>query len=349
MASSSSVPYDVMKAAVAEDFGKPASSKVVVTTLPKAVIGDPDDVLIKVKAVSLNPIDYKIIHGDLNSLLTIEKPIRLGYDVSGVVEKVGAGVTTFKQGDEVYSRVAHHRVGTLASYVVTPQSTVALKPKSLSHVEAAAVPLAGLTALQAIRDVGGAKTGDSILILGGGGGVGTFAIQIAKNIIGASQVITTVGTNSISQAAQLGATQTIDYKKEKFSSIVQNVDVVLDTTGEANSAFSVVRSGGRVVSLVAAPTPEALKKAGIEVSAVTSAFLTAAAAPTLANAALRSAQYTFLWMKPSGAELTEFAQWIDAGKIKPVIDSTYTLDQIKQAFDHLETGHPKGKIVVTID
>jgi alcohol dehydrogenase len=266
----------------------------------------------------------------MNSVLTIEKPYRLCYDVSGIVAAVGGGVTKFKAGDEVYSRVAHDRMGTLSTYTLTPQSTIAFKPKSLSHDQAAAVPLAGLTALQALRDVGKAKSADKILILG------------------ASEVVTTVSAEGASLARELGATQTIDYKKEKFNETVKNVDLCLDTTGEANSAFSTLRQGGTVVSIITAPTVAGMTRSGIEVGLATQAFLTAASAPVLANAAIHGGHYEWLFMKPSGAELTEFAQWIDSGKIKPVIDRTYTFTQYKEAFEYLEAGHAKGKVIIHV-
>jgi len=344
-----SAPFEVMKAAVATDFATPASSKIQVATMPTPVVGDPDDVLIKVKAASLNPVDFKIVQGHLNSIIPVEKPFRLGFDLCGTVEKVGGGVVKFKVGDEVYSRVGHLHMGTLSTYALTPQNTVALKPKTISVNEAAAVPLAAQTALQALRDVGQTKPGDRVLILGGGGGVGTFAIQIAKHVLGASEVITTVGASSITQAATLGATQTIDYKKEKFSDVVKDIDVVLDTTGEANAAFSVVKSGGRVVSLIAPPTVAGFERSGVQLSLTTKAMMAAAATPALANAALHGAVYEYLFMKPSSTDLTDLAKWIDDGKIKVVVDSTFPLSQIKQAFDRLEEGHAKGKIVITID
>lgn len=344
---SSANHFDTMQAVVAKDFGTPASSQLEISNIKTPVIGDPDDVLIKVVAASLNPVDYKIVHGDLNSLLSLDKPVRLGFDVSGTVQQVGAGVTKFKVGDQVYARVDHDRRGTFSTYTLTSQKSLAFKPKTLSHDQAAAVPLAALTALQSLR-VANTKAGDRVLILGGSGGVGTFAIQIAKHVIGAAEVITTVSSSGAAIVRELGATRTIDYKTEKFNEILKDVDVVFDTTGEANSAFSVLKKGGTVVSIVSAPTAKGLSRGGIEVGLPTQAFLTAAAAPTLANAALHSANYEFVWMRPSGEELTELAHWIDAGKVKPIIDSTFTFTQVKQAFDYLEQGRAKGKVILHV-
>jgi len=253
-----------------------------------------------------------------------------------------------KAGDEVFARVGHHYMGTLSTYCLTPQQTVAHKPKTLTHEQAAAVPLAGLTALQSLRDVAHVKAGDRVLILGGSGGVGTFAIQIAKHILHAGEVIVTTGQSGMEVARNCGANRTIDYKKEKFTEQVKDVDVVFDTTGEASSAFSVLKKGGTVVSIISTPTVSGLQRGGIELSLPTQAVIAAGSTIMSTNAALHGVNYEFVWMRPDGNELAEMAQWIDAGKIKPVVDSTFNFTQYKEAFDYIETGHAKGKVVIHV-
>lgn len=337
-----------MRAAVFTEYSTPASQYIQLSTLPMPTAAKPTDVVIKVVAAALNPVDFKIVHGDLKSLLSLDLPSKLGFDVSGVVSAVGGGVQRFKVGDEVYARVDHDKQGTVAEYCVTSEDSLALKPKSLSFDEAAGVPLAGLTALQSLRDVGKLGAGQRVLILGGSGGVGTFAIQLSAKILQASEVIVTAGTHSNDLVKSLGATQVVDYKYEDYKEKVSEVDLVFDTTGDANNAFKVVKKGGMVVSITSAPLSDGLRRAGLEIDTATSAFLTAGAAPTLANAALHSATYEFVWMHPDGSELTEFAEWLDSGRVKSVVDRVFPFDQVKQAFDYIEDGHAKGKIIIHV-
>jgi len=330
---------------VVESYGKPLASHVKLTTITTPTLSDPNDVLIRVRSAALNPVDKEIIKGEMTSLIPLELPAAIGYDVAGVVEAVGASVTAFKPGDEVYSRVDHHRLGTLADYCVTSAASVALKPASLSFDEAASMPLVTLTALQSL-EVGHLSAGQSLLILGGTGGVGTAAIQLAR-ILGASPITVTAGSE-FNRCLTLGATKVIDYKNEKFSDSVKDQDLVFDTTGEANSSFSCLKSGGTTVSIIAAITVAGLERAGIDAPLTTKAMLTAAAAPVQANALVHNVSYQFVWMRPSGQQLTQIAQWVEEGKLKPVIDTVYPLEQVAKAFEQLESGHAKGKIVIHI-
>jgi alcohol dehydrogenase len=342
----STPPYSSMRAVVVESYGAPLASHVKLTTIPTPTLSDPNDVLIRVRAAALNPVDKEIIKGEMKSLIPLELPAPIGFDVAGVIEAVGASVTTFKPGDEVYSRVDHHRLGTLADYCVTSAASVALKPASLSFDEAASMPLVTLTALQSLEEVGHLSPGQSVLILGGTGGVGTAAIQLAR-ILGASSITVTAGSE-FNRCLTLGATKVIDYKNEKFSDSVKDQDLVFDTTGEANSSFSCLKSGGTTVSIIAAITVAGLQRAGINTSLTTQAMLTAASAPVQANALVHNVSYQFVWMKPSGQQLTQVAQWVEEGKLKPVIDTVYPLEQVAKAFEQLEGGHAKGKIVIHI-
>ena len=342
----STAPYSSMRAVVAESFGKPVASHIKLTTIPTPALSDPNDLLIRVRSAAINPIDKMIVLGEMKNLVPVELPVQLGFDVAGVVEAVGASVTAFKPGDEVFSRVDHHRMGTLADFCITSAASVALKPASLSFDEAASLPLVSLTALQALQDVGHLSPGQSVLILGGTGGVGTSAIQLAR-ILGASSITTTAGSE-FNRCLTLGATKVIDYQNEKFSSSVKDQDLVFDTTGEAASSFSCLKSGGTTVSIIAAPTVAGVQHGGIDVSLTTQAMLTAAAAPLQASALVHNVSYQFLWMKPSGQQLAQIAQYVEEGKLKPVIDQVFPMEQVAKAFEVLESGHEKGKLVIHI-
>ena len=335
-----------MRALIAESHGKPLSDQLKLTTLPVPTLPTPSHVLIRVLSAALNPIDKVLVAGELESLIPLPFPHQLCFDVAGVIDSVGASVTRFKAGDEVYARVDHDLLGTAAEYCVTSEGSVALKPASLSFDEAASLPLVTLTALQAMRDIGGLTAGQSVLILGGTGGVGTAAIQLAR-ILGASEIVTTQSSH-FDRSLQLGATKTIDYKTEKWAETVKGMDLVLDTTGEANAAFSTLKKGGVCVSIIAALTPKAMKDAGMEISMTMTAMLAAGAAPVQANALLHGVRYEACWMKPSGVELEEVRQWVEGGKMRPVVEKVYALDQYAAAFSNLEEGHNKGKLVLHV-
>ena len=204
------------------------------------------------------------------------------------------------------------------------------------------------TALQGMRDVGGLKAGDRIVITGGSGGVGTSAIQIAR-ILGASEINVTCSIQDAPRLIELGATRTFDYKgAQKWNEQVKDQDLAFDTIGEANSTFTCLKSGSTCVSTISALLPSAMTDAGLQVSTAASVYLSAAAAPVLANAALHNTHFKSVWMKPNGAELTEVAQWVDAEQIRAVIDKVYPLEQVGAAFDQLAEGHVKGKIVIHV-
>jgi len=336
-----------MRAAQFTEYSKPASKSIQVQNVATPSLSKPTDVLIKVSAVSVNPIDYKVVYGDLKPLLDLKLPQGLCFDVAGEVVEVGSSVNKFKKGDYVYARVDHDRMGTAAEYAITSEQSLALKPKELSFDQAAAIPLAGLTALQSLRDLGKLSQGEKVLILGGSGGVGSLAIQIAR-VLGASEIATTASKESFDLLRPLGATVLIDYKTEKFTEKIKDYDLVFDTTDQASEAFSCVKKGGRVVSVLSPMTVEGLRRGGMEVGTLAAAGITAMSAPVLAKAKLQSVDYEFCWMRPDGSELTEMAAWIDQGKICPVMDRVFTLAQTGEAFDYLAEGHAKGKVVIHV-
>jgi len=282
------------------------------------------ELLIRVHAASVNAIDWKIRAGYLKDVFPVPLPFIPGWDVSGVVEAVGAGVAKLKNGDEIYARpdVARSGKGTYAEYVVVKETEAALKPKSIDHVHAAAIPVVGLTAWQALFDKAGLSQGQKILIHGAAGGVGSFAVQLAK-WKGAYVVGTASGGNQ-AFLRELGVDEPIDYEKTHFEDVVLDVDVVLDTLGgdTQNRSWKVLKKGGILVSIVAPPSAEEAAKHGVR-----SAFFSA---------------------QPSSSQLSEIAKLIDAGKLKPVVETVLPLSDARRALELNETGHARGKIVLKV-
>lgn len=298
-----------------------------------------NDVLIEVKAAAINPIDKGIILGNLKGMLPLALPCTLGYDVSGVVVGKGEEVTHFELGDEVYARVPQEQMGTLAEFVVANADAVSKKPRTLSFLEAAGLPLVGLTAMQCLERVG-IKAHDKVLIHAGSGGVGSFAIQYAK--AKGAYVYTTTSTENVGWVATLGADRVIDYKKEDYKTLVKDADIVFDTLGKNYTleAFQVIKPGGKVVS-IAGPMDVATAKqfgmADYELPSELAALISA-----------KGATYTYLFMHPDGAQLGVIASLVDSKKIKPVVDTVYPFTKSVDAYIHLASGRAKGKIVINM-
>ena len=297
------------------------------------------DVLIEVKAAAINPIDKSIILGNLQSMLHILFPSTMAYDVSGIVIEKGGEVSNFEIGDLVYSRVPQEQMGTLAEYVAVNSMAVSKKPGNISFEEAASLPLAGLTALQSL-EYAGIKENDKVLIHAGSGGVGSFAIQYAKEK--GAYVYTTTSTSNVQWVKELGADRVIDYKTEDYKTIVKDADIVFDTLGKNYSleAFQVVKQGGKVVSVVG-PLDEA--------SAKMFGMVDYKLPEELAKLSTdKEADYKFIFMHPNGSHLGEIKALIEDEKIKPIIDKVYPFSESIEAFTHLASGRAKGKIVIKI-
>jgi NADPH:quinone reductase-like Zn-dependent oxidoreductase len=330
-----------MKAIVAQRYGGPEALDLVQRREPEV---GPTDVLISVRAASLNPLDYKIRDGNVKLVLPLRPPIGLGCDVAGVVAGVGTRVSRLTAGNEVYARLEKIRMGGLAERVAADESVVALKPVRASFAEAAAVPLAALTSLQALRESAALQPGQRVLIHAGAGGVGTHAIQIAK-ILGL-WVATTTSTNNIDFVKSLGADEVIDYTKERVPDRVRELDAVFDTLGTTElESLSVVKRGGVVVGIGGLPDV-AFARDSLPWWAPAALWLATAKRRRTARRA--GARFVYLFMRPDGAQLAELAGWIDAGKLKPIVHRTYPLAEFREAFTELELGHTRGKIVVTI-
>ncbi|HDR6957266.1 MULTISPECIES: NADP-dependent oxidoreductase [Bacillus cereus group] len=331
-----------MKAMIIDRYGK--------VPMRMAEVPTPEineyEVLAEIHAASINPIDFKIRDGKVKMLLKYEMPLILGNDFAGVITKVGSKVTRFKVGDEIYARPRKNKIGTFAEYIAIHEDDIALKPKNLSFEEAASIPLVGLTSYQALHDIMQLQKGQKILIHAGSGGVGTFAIQLAK-IMGAI-VTTTASEAGANLVTSLGADEIINYKTEKFEDILKNYDAVFDTIGGATleKSFNIIKRGGNIVSVSGMPNARFGKEFG---SGFFKTLLFSLASKKLtALKKKHNAQYSFLFMKPSGDQLRTIANYIEAGKIKPVIDRVFPFEDAQKAMEYSESGRAKGKIIVKI-
>ena len=303
-----------------------------------------NDVLIKVHAASINPLDLRVLEGEFKAILHVQFPFILGNDFAGTVVQVGENVTQFKIGDEVYAKTDNN--GAFAEYTVIQESSLALKPQNISMEQAAALPLVGLTSWQALVEIAKVKAGQKVLIHAGSGGVGSIAIQLAKSL-GATVATTTSSKNS-SWVKGLGADIIIDYKTMDFEQELKDYDVVLDTQGGKilEKSLNVLKRGGRLISISGPPD-----HAFVEV--VNPNWFLKCVIPLLSwsirhKAKKRDISYSFLFMQPNGQQLSEISKLVESGKINPVVDKTYTFSEIKDAFHYVNTGRAKGKIVLKI-
>ncbi|PDZ03400.1 NADPH:quinone reductase [Bacillus cereus] len=331
-----------MKAMIIDKYGK--------VPMRMAEVPTPEineyEVLAEIHAASINPIDFKIRDGKVKMLLKYEMPLILGNDFSGVIVKIGSKVTHFKVGDEIYARPRKNKIGTFAEYIAIHEDDVALKPKNLSFEEAASIPLVGLTSYQALHDIMHLQKGQKILIHAGSGGVGTFAIQLAK-IMGAT-VTTTASEAGSDLVKSLGADEIINYKTEKFEEILKDYDAVFDTIGGTTleKSFNIIKNGGNIVSVSGMPNARFGKEFG---SGFFKTLLFSLASRKLtALEKKHNAQYSFLFMKPSGDQLRTIASYIEAGEIKPIIDRVFPFEDAQKAMEYSEAGRAKGKIIVKI-
>jgi NADPH:quinone reductase-like Zn-dependent oxidoreductase len=279
-----------------------------------------NEVLIKVKAASVNPFDWKVRAGYMKDFLPLTFPATLGLDVSGTVEEVGPGAARFKRGDEVYVSLELEAGGGYAEYVVAKETIVAEKPGTLNHVQAAAVPVAGLTAWQALFEVAQLRAGQKVLIHAAAGGVGNFAVQFAK--AKGAYVIGTASSNNQAFLGELGVDKAVDYQKTRFEDVVHDADVVLDTIGgdTQERSFKALKKGGILVSIVQPPSQEQAAKYGVRA--------------------------LFYGGHPSSSNLAEIARLIDARKVKTVVETVLPLAEARRAHELSQSGHARGKIVL---
>jgi alcohol dehydrogenase len=316
----------------------------------KAEVPDPvpgeNDVLVQIHAAGVNLLDAKIRDGEFKALLPYKLPFIMGHDVAGVVIKVGARVTRFAVGDKVYARPADYRTGTFAQLIAINETDVALMPASLSMEEAASIPLVGLTAWQALVEKGNLKKGQKVFIQAGSGGVGTFAIQLAKHL-GATVATTTSGAN-IDLVKSLGADVVIDYRTEDFEKVLRDYDLVLNSQDAATLAKSlrILRPGGKLISISGPPDPEFARQAGLNWLLRTLMFFLSFSTKRRAKAL--SVSYSFLFMRANGNQLATITKLIDDKIIRPIMDKVFPFDEANQALAYVESGRSKGKVVINV-
>ena len=308
-----------MKAARIHAYGD--ASQIRIEDAPLPALND-DDVLIHVVATSVNPVDWKIRKGYLKSMIPYEMPLIMGWDVSGIVEQIGSAVTKFKPGDAVYSRPDIARNGAYAEFVAVREREIAFKPTTISHVEAASLPLVSITAWESLFTTANLTAGKKVLIHAGAGGVGSIAIQLAK--AKGAHVTATASAAKSALVKSLGADEVIDYRAEDFSKLAKDMDVVFDTVGgeTQEKSWSTLKPGGMLVSITAKPSDDRAKAEGKRAG--------------------------FVFIGPNAPILTDLARMVDAGQVRPLIGAEYGLNDTAKAQEASETGRATGKIVIYV-
>jgi NADPH:quinone reductase-like Zn-dependent oxidoreductase len=313
--------------------------------MPDPALRD-NDVLVQVYAAGVNLLDSKIRNGEFKLLLPYRFPLILGNDVAGVVIRVGSGVRRFKVGDQVYARPPQDRIGSFAELIAMNEDAVAIMPKNLSMEEAASVPLVGLTAWQALVEMANLKKGQKVLIHAGSGGVGTFAIQLAKHL--GAIVATTTSTANVAWVKSLGADVVIDYKTTQFETVLHDYDVVINSLGTdtLNKSLKVLKPGGKLISISGPPDPDFAKELGA--SWFLKLVMTLLSFGIRKKAKRHRVSYSFLFMTANGGQLREISSLIDSGIIRPIVERVFPFESTNEALAYVETGRAKGKVVVKV-
>jgi NADPH:quinone reductase-like Zn-dependent oxidoreductase len=333
-----------MRAYVLKHYGGPEGSLLMDVPAPTP---RPRDILVEVRAAGLNPVDFKFRQGKLRAILRPKLPFVLGNELAGEVVAVGSEVKRFRAGDRVFARVAKDRGGAFAEQACVAEDHAALMPRNLDFTAAAAVPLAGLTALQALRDELGVKPGQRVFISGGAGGVGTFAIQIAKWL--GAHVTTTASKRGEALVRSLGCDEVIDYTAQDISKAGRGFDAGFDLIGgkTLEQMFEIMKPGTRIVSIAALPEPQTAIKDLARGRALAALFWIISYG-IRSRARRAGIGYRYLFMHPSGSDLAQLAELIEQGQLKVVVDKTYPLAKISEALSYVEGGRAKGKVVVTM-
>ena len=330
-----------MKAFIVDRYGKKGSRRM--GEMPDPQLQE-DDVLVQVHAAGVNPLDSKIAHGEFKLILPYRLPLILGNDFAGVVVRVGSRVRRFEPGDEVYARPDADRIGAFAQFIAIREDSLAIKPKDLTMEEAASIPLVGLTAWQALIEKANLKKGQKVLIHAGSGGVGTFAIQLAKHV--GAIVATTTSAANLGWVKALGADIVIDYTKDDFTTILRDYDVVLNSLGGdvLEKSLQVLAPGGKLISISGPPDPDFARQLG-------SPWILRQVMRLLSYRIRKKAKrygvsYSFLFMKASGDQLREIGLLIDSRVIRAVVDRVFPFESTNEAMAYVESGRAKGKVVV---
>jgi len=332
-----------MKAFVLDRYGKKE-------TLRAAEVPEPelreDEVLIEVHAAAVNLLDAKLRNGEFKLILPYRTPLVLGHDVAGEVVRVGPRVRQFKVGDEVYARADDFRIGTFAERIAVKEASVAIKPGNITMEEAASIPLVGLTAWQALLDKAQLKKGQKVFIQAGSGGVGTFAIQLAKHL--GATVATTTSAGNAALVKSLGADVVVDYRKEAFEERLSGYDVVLNSQDgkTLSQSLGVLQPGGHLISISGPPDPQFAQD-------IQAPWLVKQVMRALSFGARRQARqlrvdYSFLFMKANGSQLRQITALIESGAIRPVIDKVFPFEATNEALSYVESGRAKGKVVIKV-
>jgi NADPH:quinone reductase-like Zn-dependent oxidoreductase len=308
-------------------------------------VGD-RDVLVRVHAAGVNQLDLKLAGGEFKAMLDYDLPLTLGHDVAGVVEAIGTAVTRFAVGDEVFARVSDFRIGTFTERVAVDEADLARKPGTISMVEAASLPLVALTAWQALVERAHVSVGTRVLIHGGSGGFGSIAVQLARHL--GSHVATTASESNADWLRTLGADEIIDYRTEDFETVLSDYDVVVDGIGGENleKSLRVLRPGGRAIGIAGPPDPAFARQIGL--NAGLRLAITGISAKVRRHAKRLGVEYSFLFMRADGRQLTEIAALVDAGLLRPVVGRVFPFSETPDALQALERGGIRGKVVVSM-
>ena len=332
-----------MKAFVINKYSKKGSLQL--AEMPAPQVKD-SEVLVEIHAAGVNLLDSKIKAGEFKLILPYKLPLILGHDVAGIITGVGKNVKKFKVGDEVYARPADYNIGTFAEFIAIDERDLALKPKNISMEEAASVPLVALTAWQVLVERAQVKKGQKVFIQAGSGGVGTIAIQLAK-YLGAT-VATTASAKSFDMLTELGADLIIDYKNSDFENRLSDYDVVLNSQDQKTleKSLRILQSGGKLISISGPPTPAFAKE--IKAPWFVRVILSLISSGIRRKAKNKNVDYSFLFMKASGQQLSEITSLIEANIIKPTVDKIFSFEETNEALSYVESGRAKGKVVIKI-
>lgn len=332
-----------MKALILTGYG--GLDRLALADIPRPDI-KPDEILVKIHAAGLNPIDYMIPQGLFKPILKFQLPATMGSDLAGVVVEVGERVTGFKAGDAVFASVFDMNIGTLAEFAAVPEHAAALKPANLDFVQAASIPMVGLTSWQALTERAPIQPGQKVFIPAGSGGIGTFAIQLAKHL--GAQVGTTTSTGNVDLVRSLGADEVVDYKIQEFEDVLHDYDAVLGTVrGDAlEKSLQILKPDSTIVSLVGPPDAAFARARGMNffmrfVFGMLSRKI-------IGKAKKRDAAYAFMFVRPDGRQLADIGELLETSRIRPVIDKVFPFDQAVNGLAYLKEGRAKGKVVVAM-
>lgn len=332
-----------MKALTFKRYGKSPDIGFADVAVPEL---QPDEMLVEVHAVGLNPIDNMIPTGMFKAVLKFDLPATMGSDLAGVVKQVGSRVTRFKPGDAVFASLFDLGKGSLAEFAVVPEHAAAPKPDNLDYVQASSIPMVGLTSWQAMKERAKVQAGQKVFIPAGSGGIGTFAIQLAKYL--GAKVGTSTSTSNVELVSALGAEEVVDYKKQQFEQVLRGYDMVLGTLrGDTiEKSVEILKSGGKIVSLIGPLDTEFARVRGLN-------FLLKFVFSLMSRkirrlAAKRGVNYSFLFVRPDGKQLGEISNLLESGQIRPVIDRVFPFNQAKEGLEYLAQGRAKGKVVVQL-